>query len=267
MSSERWFRRLLRLLPLDFRADYGRDMEQVFHAQRQEAAARGRVSAARMWLDTAAAILAIAPREHAAQFRQDVRYALRGMRFNPGFVLIAVVTLALGLGVNTAMFSVAYAVLLRPLPYRDAGRLVAVANHWEGRASAALSDPEYMDYAERTRTLAIGAMHSSPVNVTGSGRDAERLMAADVSTNAFDVLGAGLALGRPFRVEEEQAGAGHVAILSHRYWQRAFGGDAGVVGRAITINGVAHDIIGVTPAEFLYRRSSAPTRPLTSSSR
>ena len=262
MSSERWFRRLLRLLPLDFRADYGREMEQVFHAQRQEAAGLGRLSAARLWLDTAAAVLAIAPREHAAQFRQDVRYALRGMRSNPGFVLIAVVTLALGLGANTAMFSVAYAVLLRPLPYGDAGRLVAVANHWEGRASAPLSDPEYMDYAERMRALTIAAMARTPVNVAGSGGDAERLMAAGVTTNTFDVLGAGLALGRPFRAEEERAAAGHVAILSHRYWQRSFGGDERVIGRAITINGVAHDIIGVTRAEFLLPEEFGADAPV-----
>jgi predicted permease len=262
VNSERWFRRLLRLLPLDFRADYGRDMEQVFHAQRREAAARGRISAARTWLDAVADVLAIAPREHAAQLRQDVRYALRGMRSNPGFVLIAVVTLALGLGANTAMFSVAYAVLLRPLPYRDAARLVAVANHWEGRASAALSDPEYMDYAERTRTLAIAAMHRTPVNVTGSEGDAERLMAAEVTANTFDVLNAGLALGRSFRVEEEQAGAGHIAILSYRYWQRSFGGDERVVGRAIAINGVAHDIIGVTRAGFLVPEDFGADAPV-----
>jgi putative ABC transport system permease protein len=153
LKADRWFRRLLRILPLDFRSDYGRDMEQTFRDERREAAARGSLSVFRLWARSIAALLAIGPREHLAQVRQDVRYALRGMRANPGFMFVAILTLALGIGANTAIFAVAYAVMLRPLPYDEPDRLVSVSNRWDGRPGASLSDPEYLDYSERSRTL------------------------------------------------------------------------------------------------------------------
>ena len=101
------------------------------------------------------ALLAIGPREHAAQLRQDIRYALRGMRRNAGFVAVAVLTLALGIGANAAVFSVVDTVLLQPLPYADPERLVAVWNRWDGSPAAALSNPEYLDYAEASRSLTM----------------------------------------------------------------------------------------------------------------
>ena len=122
------YRRLLRILPFDFRADYGREMEQVFRDQHDEAAARGRSSVAGVWVANAGAILSIGPREHLAQLAQDVRYALRGMRANPGFVAVAILALALGIGANTAIFSVVNAVLLRPLPFPNSDPLMSVFN-------------------------------------------------------------------------------------------------------------------------------------------
>ena len=124
MTPRRLFRALLRLLPFDFRADYGRDLEQTFEAQRREAPdTRGR---ARVWAENLSALLAIGPREHLAQLRQDARYGVRSMTKAKAFAAVAILTLALGTGVNTAIFSIVHAVLLEPLPYGDPDRLVTV---------------------------------------------------------------------------------------------------------------------------------------------
>src|SRR6187551_1081399 len=134
MSDARWYRALLRLLPADFRSDYGDEMERTFHDERRDAP--GRVAALLVWGAAIWSMLAIGPREHAAQFAQDVRYGLRGLRRNPGFAAVAIITLALGIGANTAVFSIVDAVLLRPLPYHDPARLAAVWNRWDGSATA-----------------------------------------------------------------------------------------------------------------------------------
>jgi len=249
VSPHRWFRRLLRILPFDFRSDYGRDMEQVFRDQHRDAAAGGPMSVVRVWIANAGALLAIGPREHAAQLGQDVRYALRGMRANPGFVAVAILALALGIGANTAIFSVAHAVLLRPLPYHDPATLVSVWNRWDGFPAAALSDPEYLDYSERTRTLTIAATASGAAIISGDGRDAEPVSAAEVTVNALDVLGVRPAIGRAFGPADEKGA--RVVILTHGLWQRRFAADPAVVGRMLSVDGRVCEIIGVLPDGFL----------------
>ncbi len=189
--------------------------------------------------------------EHFSQLRQDFRYSLRAMRRQPGFVAVAVVTLALGIGANTAIFGVLHAVLLEPLPYGEPDRLVAVANRWDGRASVGMSDPEYLDYAERSRTMTIAAIATAAVNVSGGTGDPERVSAAQVTTNLLDVLGVTPRIGRTFRLEEERAGQHRVALLSHGLWQRRFASDPGVVGKTVALNGQVHEIAGVLPEGFL----------------
>jgi putative ABC transport system permease protein len=232
MSGDRWFRKLLNLLPFDMRSDYGTEMAQVFREQRREAADRGVAGLLRVWGQIVRDILAIGPREHLNQFRQDVTYALRGMRRNVGFVTVAVITLALGIGANTAIFSVVDAVLLSPLPYGESERLVAVWNRWDGSPSASLSDPEFLDYSEQSRTMTFAAMATSSVNVSGTSGDAERVSAAAVTVPTLDVLRAPLALGRTFRPEEAMPDSPTVAIQSNGLWRRMFAADPGIVGRA-----------------------------------
>jgi putative ABC transport system permease protein len=250
MRGDRWFRRLLTLLPFDMRSDYGGEMERVFREQRREAAEHGGTGVIRVWGENVRDILAIGPREHFHQLGQDVRYALRGMRRNIGFVAVAIVTLALGIGANTAIFSIVDAVMLRPLPYADADRLVAVWNRWDGSPSAALSDPEYLDYSEQSRTMTFAAMAANSVNVAGSSGDAERVSAAAVTPQALDVLRVVPALGRSFRRDDASTDSANVAIVSNGLWRRMFGGDPGIVGRSLSINGEPVEIVGVLPAGF-----------------
>jgi putative ABC transport system permease protein len=246
MNRDKWIRRVLRILPEDFRDDYGREMARVIREQERDAGTG--IGLMRIWSQVIVDLLAIGPREHAAQLGQDVRYAVRGMRRQPGFVLVVVLTLALGLGANAAIFSAVQAVMLEPLPYRDPGRLVAVWNRWDGRPAATLSNPEFLDYAEQNRSMVMAAASSGAVNVVAAGGDPERVTAAFVTANALDVLGVAPALGRGFRAGEDGVGATAVAILSDGFWRRRFGADPTIVGRTIGINGVPREVIGVMPA-------------------
>ena len=166
MSASRFFRALLRLLPLDFRTDYAKDIEQAYREQCREARREGRISEARVCWKNIRDIVAVACREHVSSLVRDIGHTLRFIRRQPGFALVTVLTLALGIGANTAIFSVVHAVLLKPLPYAAEDRLVHVRNRWTGQARAPLSDPEYLDYAERSRSLELAAMAASDVNLS-----------------------------------------------------------------------------------------------------
>jgi putative ABC transport system permease protein len=248
MSGHRLFRRLLRVLPFDFRADYGRELEQVFREQHRDAASA--VGRAGVWVRAVRDLAAVGPREHIVQLRQDARYALRGMRRSPGFVAVVLATLALGIGLNTAIFSVVYAVLLQPLPFADPERLVSVANRWNGAPEARLSDPEYLDYAEQTRTMMLAAAATSSVNLTGDAADSERVAAAGVTTNFFEVVGVRPAIGRPFDASDGLAGRNGVVVLTHQLWERRYHGDPSLIGQTIFVSGSRCEVIGVMPASF-----------------
>src|SRR6185436_14485891 len=236
-------------------------MEQVFREQQREAG--GRLARTAVWMHAIADLAAIGPREHLTQLQQDLRYALRGMRRNPGFVAVAVVTLALGIGTNTAMFSVVHAVLLRPLPYADPDRLVALYNRMDGNPELALSDPEYLDYAERTRTLAVAATAVNFVNLTGGTIESERVLGGIVTTNAFDVLGVQPALGRSFRPEDAVPGAPRALILTDRLWKRRYHADPAIVGTTIMVNGDRQEVVGVMPASFTLPAEFGSDQPVS----
>jgi putative ABC transport system permease protein len=248
MSAPRLFRRLLRLLPLDFRADYGREMEQVFREQHRDAA--GPVARTGVWMRAVAGLFAIGPREHLSQLRQDLQYAVRGMARNPGFVAVVVLALALGIGANTAIFSVVHAVLLRPLPYGDPDRIVSVSNRWDGSATARLSEPEYLDYAEQTRAMTLAAVSTNAVNITGDSAESERVVMAGVTPNFFAVAGVRPLIGRPIETADAADGHDHVVLLTHTVWLRRYNGDPSILGRSIVVSGDRCEVIGVMPPSF-----------------
>ena len=180
---------------------------------------------------------------------RDVRYGLRVLRRSPGFTLAAVMTLALGIGANTAIFSVIYGVLLRPLPYREGERLVVVRQQarLNNASSLGFSPKEFFDYRDQNQTMESMVEHHS-MNFILYGRDEpERVQTGVVSANFFDVLGVKPLLGRSFKPEDETLGGEAVLMLSHKYWQRSHGGDPNIVGRVFRMNNRPHTVIGVLP--------------------
>lgn len=263
----RLFRGLVRaLFPADFRAGYEAEMTRTFRAQHREAGAAGGV--ARLWWETLAGLVRTAPREHLAQLRQDIVYALRMMRRTPAFTAIAILTLATGIGASTALWSIVDAVLLRPLPYAHAESLAVMWNHWADNSQAGLSNPELFDARERLRSFEVAAFTKGSANLTGGG-EPERLVATHLTANGLSVLGVRPVVGRDFRAEEELAGNGRVVLLTHGLWQRRFGGSRAVLGQTLTLNGEPHSVIGVLPAgfevpnEFGALQRSAVVLPIT----
>jgi putative ABC transport system permease protein len=191
---------------------------------------------------------------------QDIRYALRMLRKSPGFALIAIITLALGIGANTAIFSVVDAVLLKPLPYPQPNRIAAVwGTHSKmGESRRTLSYPDFKDLQAQNHVFAHVAVYSdSTTSLTGGGEPLH-LYAETVSSDMFSVLGVQPILGRAFLADEDQPG--HlVAMIGYRLWQSQFGADPGIVGRAVTFGGRDFTIVGVLPASFVFPfNSDAP---------
>lgn len=180
---------------------------------------------------------------------QDIRYGARTMRKNPGFALTAIVTLALGIGVNTAIFSVVYGILLRPLPYRNGGELVVL--HQQALQAHLLDVPfsahEIFDYRDGNHTLTGVVEHHTMSFLLLAKDSAERVQAAVVSPNFFDVLGVKPLMGRTFVGSDDRPGADAVLVLSYKYWQTRHGGDANIIGKVFQMNNRRHTVIGVLP--------------------
>src|SRR5499426_3077849 len=183
---------------------------------------------------------------------QDLRYGARMLMKQPGFTLIAVITLALGVGANTAIFSVVNAVLLRPLPYRDAGRIVAIQELSPQGNRIQVTSANFLDWrAQNTVFAQLAAIRSRQSNLANDGQ-AERIETAITSANFFEVFGAQPQAGRLFAPADEQAGHAPVVVLSHKLWQRRFGGEANAVGQQLILDGKSYTVIGVAPAGFQY---------------
>jgi predicted permease len=185
---------------------------------------------------------------------KDIRYGVRGLLKRPGFTVIALITLALGIGANTAIFSVVSAVLLRPLQFRDPEQLVVV---WEEASFAGFptntpAPANYIDWKNQNQSFAdMAAAASTSFNLTGDG-EPERIQANQVNANFFQLFGVQPLLGRGFLPEEDRPGGNKVAVLSYSLWQSRYGGDPAIINREILLNGEKHTVVGVMPAGFQF---------------
>ena len=172
-------------------------------------------------------------------FLKDIHRSLRTISKRPAFFAVAVLTLALGIGVNTALFSVVNAVLLRQLPFRNADRTFWITEVRPERSDAPFSLPDFLDYRDHTESLdSISAVGSWSANLTGRG-DAEQLVGTRVSANLFETLGVDAAFGRTLEPEDDRPGSPNVVVMAYALWQRRFGGDASLIGKSLDLNGAS----------------------------
>ena len=199
-------------------------------------------------------------RESMSDLWRDLTHAWRGLRRAPGFALLAVLTLALGIGATTAIFSVVYAALLRPLPYPGADRLVDLTEMRAGQRGT-VSPPNFTDWRDQATTVAaMAAWHPSSSALTADGRS-QQIEGAAVTAGYFDVLGLRPILGRTFSPAETVAGGPRAVVIGEGLWRRRFGGDSSLVGRTIRLDGRATRVVGVMPAAFAYPAGAELWRP------
>jgi putative ABC transport system permease protein len=186
---------------------------------------------------------------------QDLRYGARILLKKPGFTIVAVLTLALGIGANTAIFSAVDALLLRPLPYHEPERLVMLSHKGRQARRNTISYPNFSDWRERSQSFEeMASVRSESFNLTGVDRPVQ-LRGRMVNWNFFHLLGVQPQLGRAFASEDDRYGAARTAIVSHRMWQEKFGGDRSVIGKKLLLDGEPYEVIGVLPQGFEYFRS------------
>ncbi len=265
--ADRCYRALLRILPFDFRVEFGGEMEAAFQEQRSEVVReRGITALFKMWWQTILDIFRIAPREHWSILSMDARYAIRTMRKNPAFTLAAILILGLGIGANTAIFSIVNSVLLKPLPYIDGDRLVVLRQPETklDTQDAGFAVQEIQDYRERSRSLSnVVEYHNMTFTLFGKGA-AHRVRSGVVSHNFFEVLGVRPLLGRTFVTSDERHGAEAVLVLSHEFWQQIEGGSKDIIGKTYEMNDRVHTVIGVLPAIPQYPDENDVYMPSTS---
>ncbi len=182
----------------------------------------------------------------------NFRLALRQLLKNPGFAAVAIITLALGIGANTAIFSIVNAVLLRPLPYPDAERIMVLNESSGPGQDYSVALPDYFDWRnDNTVFERLAATHKESRNLSGvPGRDPERVSCAAVTRNFFNVVGMNAEIGRTFSEDEDKVGAPPVVVISDRLWQRAFNRDAKILGQALTLHDQSYIVIGVMPRQM-----------------
>ncbi len=193
----------------------------------------------------------------------DLRFALRQLLKDPGFTAVAVLTLALGIGANTAIFSVVNAVLLRPLPYPEPDQLVQLRMDWSGSPGTEIGSTTFVEAKTQSQSLThIAAYTGGDMTLTGTG-SAEQVECGAVTTDFFPLLGVRMALGRNFTREEDTPNGPKAVILGDGLWRSRFGGDASVLGRMIRLNEQSYTVVGVLPVDFQYPEPFQLWTPLT----
>ena len=284
--GERLYRVLLHLYPPRFRRAFDRDLVEAFRDQRRDAARRRMPSIVfviaiaydlltQALAERASALWSIFRKRSVADGEEslmsgsqralnlaELRLAARRLRRAPSFTVTTMFVLALGVGATTAVFSVVNGVLLRPLPYANPGKLVALTHSIEvaGVTTADQADATVLFYQEHAKAFTgIGAWHDQDVNlemVDGQAGAAERVPAAEVTSNLFQVLGIPPVVGRDFHNGEDRVGAAPVVMLSYAFWQRHFNGARSALGKRIVTNGISREVVGVMPKRFSFPRST-----------
>jgi putative ABC transport system permease protein len=251
--AARLYRTCLRALPREFRIANARAMEEVFTRLLAERESMAGVLACLVseGADVLGAGLGMRARYATSGLLLDGRVALRTLRRRSGFSFVVVATLALGIGANTAIFSVVSGVLLKPLPYPEPERVLRFIGTYSGNSVGPyVSYPDFRDVRDGVSAFEHAAAYSPwSATATGSG-DAERLQGMQVSKGFFEALGVEAAMGRTFLDEEDVDGNDRVVVLSWGYWSRRFGADPGAVGTTLTLNGSPHTVVGVAPRDF-----------------
>lgn len=246
---DRVFKTLMRVLPAEFRGDYEREMAATFRAERRSA--DGAAGLTRVWLATIADVFRTAPPEHLDILRRDLAYTIRMLARRPVLTCTAVLTLALGIGANTAIFSVVNGVLFAPFDYRDADQLVVVDEQPAGGVAGATGYLTYANLRDENLSFAsAAALTGGMATLTGDGKDAERVNGARVTWEYFRTVGLAPAIGRDFERGEDRPNAPGVAIISDSLWRRRYGADPTIVGRPITINQQTFTLAGVLPPDI-----------------
>ena len=247
-AGERLYRLLLRFYPGEFRDEYEQEMLQTFRDRLSHDRGLGRFAVLRFWWQVVADSILRAPGEHFDILRHDVRYALRSLRRAPVFAATAIATLAIGVGANTAIFSIVHAVILRPLPYDPHDRLVRV---WEDNGALdvdgfAVSLPNFVTWKERTQTLDLAAWTSGSATLAGTG-DPVRVPSLSVTPAFFEILGVQPTRGRIFTAADDVVNGPPIALITDGLWRRHFGEDPAIVGRTVLVGERPHSIVGVIP--------------------
>jgi putative ABC transport system permease protein len=244
----RFYPALLHLYPASFRAEYRDALCDAFAERARELS--GPLAPVRILLAALADVIPNAIAAHWDVLRQDAGYAARSLWRTPGFALTAVLVVALGVGANTAVFSLADFVFVRPLPYADAGRLVKLWESVEGAGMNELSPANYRDWKAMTSAFSgMGAYWSRAANLVGAG-EPRRLETVGATPELLPLLGVAPLIGRVFTTEDAKAGSS--VLLSYALWRSQFGGDPEVIGRSVRLDGVPHTVIGVMPASFQF---------------
>jgi len=251
----RFYRFLLRAYPASFRNEYGGEMCAIFARRlRDSGSPLGRAA---LWASAPFETLCNAVAVHTDILRQDLRYSARSLVRSPGFALTAIAVLALGIGANTAAFSITDHVLIRALPFPDSDRLVNLWQAPPGYSRVELSPANYRDWKNSSTVFdCMGAHTGISANLVGQG-DPERLEGALLTSEVLPTLGVSPLLGRIFTDADTRPGAPATVLLNYDLWQIEFGGDPGVLGRRVLLNDHAHTVIGVMPRDFRFPNRQA----------